>query len=252
MTQRIHKLMAASGLASLRNSERMIRQGRVSVNGEEAVIGQRVDPMLDRIEVDGVVLPVTPGMEHHLVNKPAGVVATAADTHGRTTVLDLVQTEARLWPVGRLDADSEGLMVVTNDGTLTHRLTHPRFQVEKTYVVLVACEVGSDALDRLTGGVELDDGAARAKTARIVDRRPGKTLIEIVMTEGRNREVRRMCDAIGCPVERLVRSAIGGLRDARLRPGSSRALTIEEIRSLYEAAGATWQDDDPDPMSEPA
>lgn len=251
MTQRIHKVMAASGIGSLRRAERMIREGRVTVNGEEAVIGQRIDPRRDRVEVDGVVLPTMPGLVHHLVNKPVGVVSTAADTHGRPTVVDLVEGDERVWPVGRLDTDSEGLIVVTNDGTLTHRLTHPRFVVPKTYVALVEGEVTAETIARLTEGVDLDDGPARASSAKIVDRRPGKTLIEVVMTEGRNREVRRMCDTVGHSVRRLVRTAIAGLRDTQLKPGASRHLTIDEVRSLYEAAGATWQDDDPDPDSPP-
>ncbi len=251
MTQRIHKVIAAAGLASLRKAEAMIREGRVDVNGAPAVIGQRIDPDRDRIEVDGVVLPVTPGLEYHLVNKPPGIVSTAADTHGRATVVDLVGAAVRLWPVGRLDADSEGLIIVTNDGTLTHRLTHPRFAVPKTYVALVEGEPGAATIKALVGGVELEDGLATARTARIVDRRPGKTLLEIVMTEGRNREVRRMCDAVGHPVQRLVRTAIGELRDPELRPGTVRRMTIEEVRSLYEAAGAAWQDDDPAPGAEP-
>lgn len=241
--------MAASGLASLRNSERMIREGRVTVNGEEAVIGQRIDPSHDRIEVDGIVLPVAPGLEYHLLNKPADVVSTAADTHGRSTVVDLLDTQARVWPVGRLDTDSEGLILLTNDGTLTHRLTHPRFEAEKTYVVMVDGEVRQDQLARLLEGVELEDGPAKARAVRIIDQRPGKTLLEVVMTEGRNREVRRMCDAIGHRVDRLVRSAIAGLRDPRLRPGTARSLTIAEVRSLYEATGSAWQDDDPDPAT---
>lgn len=251
MTERIHKVVAGSGLTSLRKAEDLIRAGRVEVNGIPAVIGQRIDPTQDRIQVDGIVLPVAPGLEHHLVNKPLGVVSTTSDTHGRTTVVDLVDSNVRLWPVGRLDADSEGLIIVTNDGTLTHRLTHPRFGVRKTYTVLVTGEPDDATIGALLRGVELDDGPARAAAARIVDQRPGKALLEVVMTEGRNREVRRMCDAVGYPVQRLVRTAIGGLRDPSLRPGTVRRLGIEEVRSLYESAGAAWQDDDPDSSSEP-
>jgi len=249
VTQRIHKAIAASGLASLRNAERMIREGRVAVNGEDAVIGQRIDPVQDRVEVDGVVLPVAPGLSYYLLNKPRDVVSTAADTHGRKTVVDLVAAPSRVWPVGRLDADSEGLIILTNDGTLTHRLTHPRFDVEKTYTVLVLADVAPEDVARLTAGVELDDGLAVARSARLVDQRPGKTLVEVVMMEGRNREVRRMFATLGYDVERLVRTAIGGLRDQQLRPGTARLLTIEEVRGLYEVAGAAWQDDDPTPTN---
>jgi pseudouridine synthase len=170
-----------------------------------------------------------------LLYKPVGVISTAEDPQGRPTVVDLVDAGTRVYPVGRLDADSEGLLILTNDGDLTERLTHPRYGVTKTYLALVEGHPGRAALRRLTDGIELEDGPARAVSARAIDRSGGESLIEIVMTEGRNREVRRMLDAVGHTVLRLVRTAIDGLVDRELAPGDHRPLTLEEVRRLYGA-----------------
>jgi 23S rRNA pseudouridine2605 synthase len=183
-----------------------------------------------------VPLPVAPDLVYYLAFKPTGVVSTADDPHGRPTVLGLVDASARVVPVGRLDADTEGLIVLTNDGELTLRLTHPRFGVHKTYVALVDGVVGDSVLRSLTGGVALDDGPAAAVSARVIDRAEGSSLLEVVMGEGRNRIVRRMLDAVGHPAQRLVRTAIGPLQDGDLEPGTSRPLTIAEVRMLYAAA----------------
>ena len=217
----------------------------MTVNGAVAGVGQKVDPDSDSVEIDGIPLPVKPGLVHYLVYKPPGVISSAADPQGRPVVTGLVPPEPRVFPVGRLDEGSEGLLIVTNDGELTNRLTHPRFGVEKTYKVLVAGLPTAAALRRLTEGVELDDGPARAVRAKVLDRHGDQALVEVVMGEGRKREVRRMCAAVGHPVERLVRTAIGPLRDAQLRPGKWRPLAIEEVRSLYEAAGGIWEDAPP-------
>lgn len=215
----------------------MIRDGRVTVDGAPAHLGQKVDRDTARVLVDGVPLPIRPDIVHYLLNKPVGVVSTADDTHGRRTVVDLVPGDTRVYPVGRLDADSEGLLLVTNDGDLTGVVTHPSHGVTKTYIARVEGDVGKGVTRALTEGVELDDGPAAAVSARVVDRHGGETLVEVVMTEGRNREVRRMFDAVGHPVVGLARTAIGPLRDASLRPGEWRRLTVEEVRSLYRAAG---------------
>jgi 23S rRNA pseudouridine2605 synthase len=216
----------------------MIERGRVTVDGAPAAIGQVVDPERVRIEIDGVPLPVAPGVVYLLLYKPVGVISSADDPQGRPTVLDLVDAEQRVYPVGRLDQDSEGLILLTNDGDLTHRLTHPRFGVERTYTAVVAGHPGTSVLRRLQRGIDLDDGPAHAVRARRLETHGDSALIELVMTEGRNREVRRMMDAVGHPVRRLVRTSIGPLRDTRLRPGSFRHLTVDEVRSLYAAAGA--------------
>jgi pseudouridine synthase len=163
------------------------------------------------------------------------VLSTVNDPQGRPTVVDLVDDKARVFPVGRLDADSEGLIILTNDGDLTLHLTHPRYGVHKTYVALVEGIVDGASIEALTEGVILDDGPAVAVSARIVDRSDTTSMVEVVMGEGRNRIVRRMLAAVGHPVQRLIRTAIGSLRDPSLKPGTSRPLTIEEIRSLYGA-----------------
>lgn len=234
---RLQKAMSAAGLMSRRKAEELIAAGRVSVGGRVAVLGDRVDPDSERVEVDGIPIPVAPGLVTYLLNKPPGVVSTASDPHGRPTVVDLVPAEPRVWPVGRLDADSEGLLLVSNDGELTQRVTHPSFGITKTYLALVEGSPGVVALRRLVEGVDLDDGPARALSARMVDRTGNRTLVEVVMVEGRNREVRRMADAVGHPVVRLVRTAIGPLRDPGLKPGAWRRLGPEEVAALYRAAG---------------
>ncbi len=187
------------------------------------------------MEIDGVPLPIAPDLAYYAVYKPVGTVSTADDPQGRPTVVELVPDGPRVYPAGRLDADSEGLMVLTNDGDLTLRITHPRFGVHKTYVVLVAGVVETRTIRRLTSGVDLDDGPAAAVSARIVDRSSDTSLIEVTMGEGRKRIVRRMFEAVGYPVRRLVRTSIGPLRDTSLSPGECRPLTIEEIRALYQA-----------------
>lgn len=195
----------------------------------------RVDAASVAIEVDGVPLPVAPGLVHYLVNKPVGVVSTVTDTHDRPVVVDLVPPDPPVHPVGRLDMDSAGLIVLTNDGGLTHVLTHPSHAVPKTYNVLVDGDVPDSVARRLERGVDLDDGPASAASARVVDRHAGTSLVELVMTEGRNREVRRMCEAVGHPVRELFRTAIGPVRDPSLRSGEWRPLTLDEVRALYGA-----------------
>ncbi|HSF84607.1 MAG TPA: pseudouridine synthase [Acidimicrobiia bacterium] len=242
MTERVHKVIANSGFASRRRAEQLIAAGRVTVDGVTASIGQKVDPAEVAIEIDAIPLPVRPELRYELLNKPVGVVSTADDPSGRPTVVELIGGDDRLYPVGRLDIDSEGLLLLTNDGELTLRLTHPRYGVTKTYSVLVTGSVPDGVARRLTSGVELEDGPAAAVTARVVDRRPDRSLLEVVMGEGRKREVRRMLEAVGHPVQRLVRTMIGPLRDSQLRPGEHRPLTLDEVRSLYSAAGTAWDD----------
>jgi 23S rRNA pseudouridine2605 synthase len=215
----------------------MIEAGRVTIDGSLAYLGQKIDPETAVVEVDGIPLPLAPDHVVYLVNKPPGVISTADDPQGRSTVVEMVPGDARVYPVGRLDADSEGLLLLTNDGDLTHRLTHPSFGATKTYLALVDGDIGDGPLRRLVEGVDLDDGPAKALSARVKDRSGGRSLVEIMMGEGRNREVRRMFDAIEYPVIRLVRTEIAGLRDATLSPGEWRKLSIEEVRALYSATG---------------
>jgi 23S rRNA pseudouridine2605 synthase len=231
---RLQKVLAQAGLGSRRSAEDLIDRRRVRVNGEVAVLGRRVDPERDVIEVDGAQIGVKAGLVHYLLNKPRDVIATAADTHGRPTVVDLVPSEPRVHPVGRLDADSEGLLLLTNDGDLTHRLTHPSFGVDKEYLVEVEGSPTRGAVARLRDGVDLDDGrTSPAKVAQLDDR-----LLRITIHEGRNRQVRRMCEKEGFPVLRLVRTRIGPLTDRTLPPGEWRDLTQDEVRALERAAVA--------------
>jgi 23S rRNA pseudouridine2605 synthase len=232
---RLQKVLAQAGIGSRRACEELVGAGRVTVNGEVAQLGRRVDVDHDHLEVDGVPLSVKPGLVYYLLNKPAGVVSTASDPQGRPTVVGLVPPEPRVFPVGRLDAATEGLLVLTNDGDLAHHLTHPRFGVEKEYVAVVSGSPTPAELRRLREGVELDDGPTAA--ARVALMAPNQ--VRIVIHEGRNRQVRRMCDAIGHPVERLIRTRIGPLADRRLPPGRWRPLTPAEVRSLEQAAAAT-------------
>jgi 23S rRNA pseudouridine2605 synthase len=229
--ERLQKVLAQAGIGSRRRCEELIEAGNVTVNGEIAVLGRRVDPDHDLIEVDGAAIGVRPGSVYYLLNKPLGVITTADDPQGRRTVVDLVPPEPRVFPVGRLDGDTEGLLLLTNDGELTHRLTHPSFGVDKEYLAHVDGSPSRGALRMLRDGVELDDGRTAPASASLV----GDGVVKLVIHEGRNRQVRRMCEAVGHPVRRLVRTRIGPLRDVHLRPGEWRELTQDEVRSLERA-----------------
>jgi 23S rRNA pseudouridine2605 synthase len=229
--ERLQKVLARAGIASRRASEEMIQVGRVTINGQIAALGDKVADS-DRIELDGIPVLRDPNLVHYLLHKPRDVVSTASDTENRQTVVDLVPSAIRVYPVGRLDADSEGLIILTNDGDLTHRLTHPSFGVPKEYLVHVEGIPQRSALRSLREGIQLEDGM----TAPAQVSMPDQGLLKITIHEGRNRQVRRMCAAIGHPVVRLVRVRIGPITDSSLTAGSWRELTNEEVRSLYQAA----------------
>lgn len=228
---RLQKVLARIGIGSRRTCENLIAAGRVTVNGERAVLGRRVDPDRDVVAIDGAVTGIRPGLVHLLLNKPAGVVTTADDPQGRPTVVSLVPDDPRVFPVGRLDMDTEGLLLLMNDGDLAHRLTHPSFGVEKEYIAHVDGEPSRAALRRLREGIELDDGmTAPARVALVAP-----SIVRLTIHEGRNRQVRRMCEAVGHPVRRLIRTRIGPLADRRLKPGQWRELTGDELRALERA-----------------
>lgn len=208
----------------------------MTVDGEPASLGDKIDPTTAVVAVDGVRLPLDPDMRTWLLYKPTGVVSTMEDPHGRPVVTDLVPPEPVTKPVGRLDLHSEGLMLLTNDGDLALRVTHPRYGIEKVYQARTLEQATTKHLQSLMDGVELDDGRARATRARIVSSYAGKSIIELTMTEGRKREVRRMLETVGLTVDRLVRVSIAGITDRTLTPGAYRALTIDEIRSIYKLA----------------
>jgi 23S rRNA pseudouridine2605 synthase len=229
--------LARAGFGSRRASEALIAAGRVTVNGDVAELGRRVDVTTDRIALDGIPVVVDVTVVHWLLHKPAGYVTTARDPQGRRTVLDLLPRDPRVFPVGRLDRDSEGLLIMTNYGELAQLLMHPRHGVEKEYFAEVDGVPSAGALRRLREGVDLDDGRTQPARVRLVQRSDaGTSALEIVVKEGRKRMVRRMCSAVGHPVRRLVRTRIGPLRDPKLRPGTWRSLTPEEVRALYAAA----------------
>ncbi len=229
--ERLQKVLARVGIGSRRVCEDLIAEGRVLVDGETAVLGRRVDPETALIEVDGAPVGVRPDLVHYVLNKPAGVVTTADDPQGRPTVVGLVPNEPRVFPVGRLDVDTEGLLLLTNDGELAHRLTHPSYGVEKEYVAEVEGLPTRAVLRRLREGVELDDGPTAPARATLVD----PSVVRLTIHEGRNRQVRRMCEAVGHSVVRLVRTRIGPLADRSLAPGAWRELTGDEVRSLQRA-----------------
>jgi 23S rRNA pseudouridine2605 synthase len=233
--ERLQKVLARVGFGSRRVCEQLIDEGRVEVNGEVAMLGRRVDPERDRVAVDGVTIPVRPGLVYYLLNKPSKVVTTASDPEGRPTVVELVPAEPRVFPVGRLDWDTEGVLLLTNDGDLAHGLTHPSRGVPKTYLAEVTGVPSRGALRQLREGIDLEDGRTAPAKARLAQATPTGAALEIVIHEGRNRQVRRMCEAIGHPVRRLVRTRFGPLHDNRLAPGQWRALTQGEIRALYAA-----------------
>jgi 23S rRNA pseudouridine2605 synthase len=236
---RLQKVLAAAGLGSRRACEQLIAEGRVSVDGETVhEQGRRVDPDRAVIRVDGMRVSAPTGSVHLALNKPRGMVTAMTDPEGRPTVGDLVESrKERLFHVGRLDADTEGLLLLTNDGELAHRLTHPSYAVPKTYLAEVHGPVAKDVGRRLREGVELEDGLVRVDGFRLVDSAAGRVLVEVVLHEGRKHVVRRLLAAVGHPVERLVRTDVGPIRLGEQRPGKLRPLTSKEVGALYAAVG---------------
>jgi pseudouridine synthase len=236
---RLQKVLAAAGVGSRRHCEEMIGAGRVEVDGEIVRrFGARVDPQRQVIRVDGRRIPAREDLVYLALNKPAGVLTTMSDTRGRPTIADYLGDRGeRLFHVGRLDYDTEGLMLLMNDGELAHRLTHPRYGVLKTYLADVAGPLPRDLGRQLITGVELSDGVASADNFRVVERAGNRALVEITLHEGRKHIVRRMLAEAGHPVSRLVRTHVGPVALGSLRPGTTRRLTAREIGDLYAAVG---------------
>jgi len=234
---RLQKYLAACGVASRREAERLIEAGRVYVNGVQAHLGQVVDPEIEAVTVNETHVG-SESLVYILLNKPRNVVTTAKDTHGRKTVVDLLEgVRERVFPVGRLDMDVEGALLLTNDGELAFRLTHPRYEVTKLYHVWVTGQVSPDALHQLRHGVELEDGMTAPAEVAIIDRRPDATHLSLVLHEGRKREVKRMCAAAGYAVRSLRRISFAGIRATGLRVGEWRRLTACEVRDLRRLTG---------------
>ncbi len=236
---RLQKVLAQAGLGSRRACEELIAQGRVEVDGRVVrEQGLRVDPLRANIRVDGERVPTAPDLIVLALNKPRGVVTTMSDDLGRPCVGDYVSDRTeRLFHIGRLDSDTEGLLLLTNDGVLAQNLSHPSQGVPKTYIALVPGPVRREVGRQLREGIELEDGPAKVDSFGIVEATPNQALVEVVLHEGRNHIVRRLLDAAGHPVEELVRTQIGPIRLGQLRPGRYRAITGAELRSLYTAAG---------------
>ena len=235
---RLQKVLAGAGLASRRTAELMIEDGRVEVNGHVVTrLGARVDPARDHIRVDGRRLPPQRPHRYLALNKPVGVVSTMEDPEGRRTLADFVPPKAgRLFHVGRLDTDTEGLIVLTNDGELAQRLSHPKFEVPKTYLAEVLGTVDRVTLARLSHGVTLEDGPLTPDKVKLIDTAGGRSLLQVTLHSGRHRVVRRLFDAVGHPVRRLARTRIGPIRLGSLPVGATRDLTRQELGDLFDAA----------------
>ena len=236
---RLQKILAAAGVGSRRHCEELIAAGRVEVDGEIVRrYGARVDPDHQIIKLDGRRIPSRQDMVYLALNKPPGVLTTMSDDRGRPTIADFLGDRAeRLYHVGRLDYDTEGIMLLMNDGELAHRLTHPRYGVPKTYLAEVTGPVPRDLGRRLATGIELEDGVASADRVRVVEQAGSRALVEITLHEGRKHIVRRLLAAAGHPVSRLVRTQVGPVALGNLRPGTTRELTVREIGDLYAAVG---------------
>jgi 23S rRNA pseudouridine2605 synthase len=235
--ERLQRSLARAGFGSRRACEEVIAAGRVEINGRVATLGDRLDPAVDEVRVDGSKVNVDPELRTFALHKPRGVTTTMRDPHAERDLTGFLPKGVHVFPVGRLDRDTEGLLLLTNDGSLAHRLTHPRYAIEKEYLAEVGRPPSGRQLARLRRGVELDDGPARAVDARSAGGAGGRGGVRLVMIEGRKREVRRMLDAVELPVRRLVRVRVGPIRLGKLGPGEIRELEPEDVRALYRAAG---------------
>ncbi|MFN2543601.1 MAG: pseudouridine synthase [Actinomycetota bacterium] len=235
--ERLQRALARAGFGSRRACEQLIVEERVTVNGSVATLGDRVDPAHDEVRVDGDRIQLNPEIRTYALHKPAGVVSTMDDPQGRPALSAYLPEGPRVFPVGRLDRDSEGLLLLTNDGELANRLMHPRYAVEKEYLAEVQGAPSQRTVNRILSGVDLDDGPARAHSARVAGQSAGRGALRVVMVEGRKREVRRMLDAVGFPVVRLVRLRVGPVKLGRLAAGAHRELDRSEMSALYRATG---------------
>lgn len=236
---RLQKVLADAGLGSRRACEQLIADARVEVDGQIVTeLGTRIDPETQTVHVDSMRIVTAPNRVYLAFNKPAGVVSTMDDPEGRPSLAEYLRDRPeRLFHVGRLDAETEGLLLITNDGELSNRLTHPSYEIPKTYLAQVRGPVAKDVGARLREGIELDDGIARVDSFKLIDSTPGRALVELVLHEGRNRVVRRLLDAVGNPVDRLVRTHFGPIALAEQRQGKVRDLRPDEIGELMQAVG---------------
>jgi len=235
--ERLQRALARAGFGSRRACEELIAAGRVTIGGQAATLGDRVDPERDEVRVNGRLISIDPGLRYLALHKPRGVTTTMKDPHAERDLAGFLPKGPRVFPVGRLDRETEGLLLLTNDGELAHRLTHPSYAVEKEYLAEVDGVASNRQLGRLKRGVDLPDGVARAVEARAAGGSKGRGAVRLVIAEGRKREVRRMLEAVGLPVRRLIRLRVGPVRLGRMKPGELRELDPEDVRALYRAAG---------------
>ncbi len=233
---RLQKFMAECGVASRRKSEELIEAGKVKVNGHPARIGDKINPKKDIVTVRGKKINKTEKMYYIMLNKPRGYVTTVSDELGRKTVLDLVDVDARIYPVGRLDKDSEGLLFLTNDGSFANALTHPRHNFAKVYRVTVKPSVNDEILQRLRNGIEIDGRKTAPCDINVITQENGRAVLEFILREGRNRQIRKMCEAVNLEVARLKRVSVGPIKLGMLKAGKSRELTDNEVRKLMRSA----------------
>jgi 23S rRNA pseudouridine2605 synthase len=232
--ERLQKVMASSGLGSRRKCEALIEDGRVKVNGKVAVLGDRVDPEKDVVEVDGLPLDMETEKRYFLLNKPPGYITTVKDTRGRPTVISLIREEGRFFPVGRLDKDTRGLLLITNDGYLAHKVMHPAQGMEKTYMVEAKGHLSRQGLSALRKGIHLEEGVTAPAKVKIISSDKGSCLLEISIHEGRKRQIRRMCAQVGLEVIDLIRTRLGPLDLKGVEEGGYRQLTSAEIEAMLE------------------
>lgn len=235
--ERVQRTLARTGFGSRRSAEDLIRAGRVTIDGREAILGDRIDPARAQVSVDGLPIPVNPDLRYFALNKPAGVTTTMRDAHAVRTLRDFLPSGPRVFAIGRLDRETEGLLLLTNDGELAHRIQHPSHGIEKEYLVEVEGSLPADVVRRLKAGVDLEDGFARALRVGQVERVSGRAAVPIVMVEGRKRVVRRMFAALGHPVKRMIRVRVGPIHLGRLPPGDLRPLEPDELAALYRSTG---------------
>lgn len=240
---RLQKFMADCGVASRRKSEELIEAGKVKVNGHTARIGDKIDPKKDLVTVGGKKINKVDKLYYIMLNKPRGYLTTVSDEFGRKTVMDLVDIKARVYPVGRLDKDSEGLLLLTNDGAFANLLTHPKHSFAKVYRVTVRPAVSDEILDELRNGIEIDGRKTAPCDVSVITEEEGRVVLEFILREGRNRQIRKMCEAVGLEVARLKRVAIGPVKLGMLQTGKSRQLTDNEIKKLIRSSSLSDKDD---------
>ncbi|MCC8073549.1 MAG: rRNA pseudouridine synthase [Clostridiales bacterium] len=238
---RLQKFMADCGVASRRKSEELIDMGKVKVNGHIAHIGDKVDPKKDVVTVHGKRINKVSRMYYIMLNKPRGYVTTVSDELGRKTVMDLIDVPARVYPVGRLDKDSEGLLILTNDGSFANALTHPKHNYAKVYRVTVRPSVSDEILDKLRNGIEIDGRKTAPCDVNVITEEEGRVVLEFILREGRNRQIRKMCEAVDLQVARLKRISIGPVKLGMLQTGKSRELTDNEVKKLLRSGNPTGQ-----------